>query len=119
MTRILVVDDDPGIVQFLKDLLDLEGYAVDTANNGAAALLQAERHRPDLVLLDLMMPVMDGWQFLRACREEHELADLPVVVLSAAKSAPVDEPAVRGFVGKPFELPDLLGMVQQVVTPAD
>jgi CheY-like chemotaxis protein len=115
MRRILVVDDDPGIVQLLKDLLDLEGYAVDTANNGAVALVQVERRRPDLVLLDLMMPVMDGWQFLRACREQRDLADLPVVVLSAAKSAPTDEPAVRGFVGKPFELPDLLSVVEQAV----
>jgi CheY-like chemotaxis protein len=84
---ILVVDDDPRLLASMKELLELEGCEVATAEHGREALEFLEHRRPDLVLLDLMMPVMDGRQFLQALRQRQEidpsLVGLPVTVVTA------------------------------------
>jgi CheY-like chemotaxis protein len=84
---ILVVDDDPRLLASLKALLELEGCEVATARHGREALEFLEQRRPDMVLLDLMMPVMDGRQFLQALQQRQErdpsLASLPVTVVTA------------------------------------
>ena len=81
--RILLVDDEPDILEFVKYTLVKEGYEVFTAQNGAEALKAAAQHRPHLILLDMMMPVMDGAQTCRAIREDPQLRDTMVVFLSA------------------------------------
>jgi CheY-like chemotaxis protein len=111
---ILVVDDDPGIRQTVREILDLEGYPVETAADGAEALRAVERHRPSLVLLDMRMPQLDGWGFARAARERG-LA-LRIVVMTAAENARrwAEEIGADGYVAKPFELDELLRAVERV-----
>lgn len=111
---ILIVDDDPAILGTVADILDLEGYQVQTAQNGQEALLRLRETRPSLVLLDMRMPVMDGWGFSRALVAEG--IKLPIIVMTAARDARAwaAEIGAEAFVSKPFELPDLLATVERV-----
>jgi CheY-like chemotaxis protein len=111
---ILVVDDDPGIRQTVREILDLEGYPVETAADGAEALRAVERSEPSLVLLDMRMPQLDGWGFARALRARG--LTLPIVVMTAAENAGrwAEEIGADGYVAKPFELDELLGEVERV-----
>jgi two-component system chemotaxis response regulator CheY len=118
MARVLVVDDDEAIRALLREALEDEGYAVQEAADGAQALGMLGRARPDAVLLDLMMPVLDGWGFLRAAATLPR-AGLPIVVMSASSSlsAAAQELlglGVRAWLPKPFDLDTLLGMVEQL-----
>jgi len=104
---ILVVDDDPDLREFLRLTLTSMGFEVTSAANGREALDVLEGYHPDLILLDMKMPVMDGWEFCRAL--EGRDARPPIVVLTAAP-----DPACRaaeahadGWLGKPFEYEDL------------
>ena len=84
-STILVVDDDRGAMEALSDILEYEGYHVERARNGLEALehLQRTRPVPDLIILDLLMPVMDGWEFRMRQRDDPELANIPVLVVTA------------------------------------
>jgi DNA-binding response OmpR family regulator len=112
--RVLVVDDDPDILDALSEILEAEGYDVQRARNGREALQRLEQGLPDLVLLDLMMPVMDGWEFARSLDPG---ARPPIIVLSADRnvSAKAKEIGALGWLAKPFELSDLLAAVRSVV----
>jgi CheY-like chemotaxis protein len=116
---ILVVDDDPDILDALSEILEAEGYEVDRARHGQEALARIDQRRPDLILLDLMMPVMDGWEFAHALRRRPDGASYPVVVLSADRQAGAKARVVgaRGFLAKPFELNELLRVVGETVPP--
>src|SRR5687768_13520104 len=94
---ILVVDDDIDIREAIQDTLEEEGFRVESAPDGAAALerLRALPYEPCLVLLDLMMPVMDGWEFLAARKEDPRLASIPITVISASRDLPDDVPCLR------------------------
>jgi CheY-like chemotaxis protein len=109
---ILLVEDDANIRDVVQMALADEGYVVDTAPNGAAALELADRARPDLILLDMRMPVMDGWAFARTYRERPG-PHAPIVVLTASRNAAewAGEVAAQGFVGKPFDLDEVLRAV--------
>ena len=111
---ILVVDDDPTILATVSETLDLEGYPVVTATNGAEALAAVERDRPSVVLLDMRMPVLDGWGFIRALHERG--ISLTVVVMTAASDARrwAREIGAQAVLPKPFELDDLLAAIQRV-----
>ncbi len=115
-SRILVVDDDPSIRGFLAEALADEGYDVKVAGNGQEALAVASQWQPDLILLDLMMPVLDGWGFREAQRRIERLATVPVIVLSATRDLPARteqlEPA-RVF-PKPFDLDTLLASILEM-----
>ncbi len=106
---VLVVDDDPDILEAICDILDGERYRVARARHGVEALERAEQERPTIILLDLMMPVMDGVAFAQALRERKHLADIPIVVISAdgnpQKAAAV---GASGFLAKPFDIDALL-----------
>lgn len=110
---ILVVDDDPSIVTTVSEILDFEGYRVETAANGAEALRAVERRQPALVLLDMRMPVLDGWGFARELRQRG--VDLPIVVMTAAENAEgwAQEIDAAGFVSKPFDLDQLISTVER------
>lgn len=112
---ILVVDDDPTILATVSEALDLEGFPVVTATNGAEALDLIDRSLPSLVLLDMRMPVLDGWGFMHAVRE-RKLA-LTVVVMTAAQDANRwgREIGAQAVLAKPFELDELLGAVQRLL----
>ena len=111
---ILVVDDDPDILQTLGLCLSTEGYRVLMAANGREALDILERERPSVILLDLMMPVMDGWAF----REEQRRAGstVPVVLLSAAGRLEEHERALGAAVviSKPFDLDRVISTIERV-----
>ena len=109
---VLVIDDDAAIRSAVRDVLESEGIAVETASNGADALEKVSRQRPRLVLLDMRMPVLDGWGFASALRERG-LA-LPVVVMTAAADASrwADEIGAIGVVAKPFGVAELVNAVR-------
>ncbi|HYS81718.1 MAG TPA: response regulator [Anaeromyxobacteraceae bacterium] len=109
---ILVVDDDHDIREVIAESLMQDGFLVSTAPNGKVALEQAQATRPDLIVLDLMMPVMSGEEFLAARREDPELATTPVVVVTAAFDSQVEGAAV--LLQKPFELETLLAIVARL-----
>lgn len=114
---ILVVDDDPAILSTVADILEFEGYSVEVAANGAEGLKVVERVRPRLVLLDMRMPVLDGWDFARTLREQGII--LPILVMTAAQDARrwAQEIGAAGYVSKPFELLDLLTAVETFQAP--
>src|SRR5919198_2220913 len=114
---ILVVDDDPTILATVSEALDLEGFPVVTATNGAEALDEVARHRPSLVLLDMRMPVLDGWGFMRAIHERG--VNLTVVVMTAAADASRwgREIGAQAVLAKPFELEDLIRAVENLWRP--
>jgi CheY-like chemotaxis protein len=108
------VDDDTSIRAFVEMALDGEGYAVSTATNGAQALLVTGEVQPDLILLDMRMPIMDGWTFARTYRSQ-EGPHAPIVVITAAPDAGerAREIQADGYLGKPFDLDELLGLVSR------
>jgi DNA-binding response OmpR family regulator len=117
MQRILVIDDDPAITSVLKRGLSYEGFAVDIAGNGAQGLGIARERVPDLVILDIMMPEMDGLEVLRRLRSAD--AQLPVLMLTA-KDAPTDqiqglEGGADDYVIKPFTFGVLLARVHALL----
>ena len=111
---ILVVDDDPTILATVAETLDLEGYAVMTATNGAEALQAIDREVPSLVLLDMRMPVLDGWEFVRVIKERR--LSLTLVVMTAASDARrwAREIGAHGVLAKPFDLEDLIAEVERL-----
>lgn len=109
---ILIVDDDASIVETVRAILEAEGYAVAVAMNGREALELCERITPSLMLLDMRMPVLDGWGVAAALRERGG-ARFPIVVMTAAENARrwAEEIAADDHLAKPFELGDLLDCV--------
>jgi len=112
---VLVVDDDPDILQTLALCLSTEGYRVVMAANGREALDVLGRERPAVILLDLMMPVMDGWQFV-AEMDNRGWRRSPLLILSADRAVQGHAARLRAdaFLAKPFDLDELLGKVSQL-----
>jgi DNA-binding response OmpR family regulator len=118
MKKILVVDDEDDILHFLDLVLREKGYDVATATGGQEALTKAQLERPDLVLLDIMMPQMDGWEVLKLLRVDEETASIPVAMLSARTEARdrvqgLQEGAVD-YICKPFSLQELIGKIEAI-----
>lgn len=116
---VLVVDDDPAIRGLVADALRDEGYSVDMAAHGREALEAMRVRRPVTIVLDLMMPVMDGFSFMQACALEQLCNDVPIVVISAVTDAlqRVREVPVHACVAKPFDLEDLIRTVARFCGP--
>ncbi len=114
MPRVLIIEDDPEFRDAMSVFLELEGYDVACAANGRAGLTEARAHRPDVILLDLMMPVLDGYGFRAEQKADASLAGIPVVVVSAlAERRDIDASA---FVPKPCDLDAVLGVVSRLQT---
>lgn len=111
--HVLVVDDDPNIIAAVRDGLEFGGYRVTTASNGADALREAADDPPTLILLDMRMPVMNGWEF--AARFRADGHETPVVVMTAAANARTwaDEIEADAVLPKPFTLDDLFAAVDR------
>jgi CheY-like chemotaxis protein len=115
-TTILVVDDDEDNREAIAATLQIRGFQVVLAVNGAQALgLLRGGLAPDLIILDLMMPVMDGWAFLRERRAEPAIAAIPVLVLSAVTERSGERLDADDFLAKPMELKALLGRIDKLI----
>jgi two-component system, chemotaxis family, chemotaxis protein CheY len=114
--RILVVEDDESVRGVLALTLDVAGYEVKAVPDGADALDLLINWQPDLILLDLRMPVMDGWTFRREQLASNDLSEIPVVLLSGANEADseAEKMAVDGVIPKPFDLSELLATVDHL-----
>ena len=119
MAKILAADDDPIVQQFVSSILMENGFEVFTAPDGEQALDQARTIKPDLIILDLIMPYKDGYEVLRSLQESPELKDIPVIILSAKSK---EEDIIRGldggaedFIIKPFNALELVARVKKVL----
>lgn len=112
--RVLIVDDEPDIRATVSAMLEIEGYDVAEAANGAEALQAVQDHLPDVILLDMRMPVLDGWGFAAELRRRGH--HTPIVVMTAARDAAhwAAEIAATAFVAKPFGFDDLITAVEGV-----
>ena len=118
--RILVVDDIADNYLLLQSFLEAEGYQVETANSGRAALSLVETFRPHLVLLDLMMPEMDGFEVTRCIRQNSHLPFIPILLVTGYECAsPVDayNAGALGLVIKPINFDALLNHIQHILLP--
>jgi len=110
--RVLIVDDNPVNRQLVRDVLEPEGLLVDEAEDGAKALQLARDWHPDLVLMDIRMPVMDGFEALAVFMEDPDLARIPLVALTASvmttEAARIREAGFHGYLRKPVSRQDLL-----------
>jgi DNA-binding response OmpR family regulator len=120
MPKILVVDDDPAIRSLVADSLEIEGYEVFVAEDGFSGLRAIEAHHPDCVLLDVMMPGLDGHQVLQRIRSAEESPALPVVMLTAysddANAWQAWTEGVDYFLAKPFDADELLRYLSYLFT---
>jgi chemosensory pili system protein ChpA (sensor histidine kinase/response regulator) len=117
MQTILFVEDTSEQRELVAMFLGMNGYHVEVANNGIEGLEQARRSKPDVILLDLGMPKMDGYQMLRELRADEALKDIPVIVISAWTAATHRERAEAAgadvFITKPFDLTHILATVEE------
>ena len=116
LEKIMVVDDDPNICELLRLYLEKEGYTVEIVNDGMAAVEAFQSAQPDLVLLDIMLPRLDGWQ---VCREIRRFSDKPIIMLTA-KGETFDkvlglELGADDYVVKPFEAKEVIARVKAVL----
>lgn len=112
---VLVVDDEPTILEMLIDVLGDEGFTVQTATDGRQALDRVLTTLPDLILTDLMMPLLDGRALLRSLREQPHTAHIPVLLMSAAGHLRADD-TFSGFIAKPFSIETLLAELLRHLT---
>jgi excisionase family DNA binding protein len=116
---VLIVDDDPKLREYIRVNLEMEGYSVKEAGSAEEGLGVLEESTPDLVLLDVMMPEVDGWEMLRRVQERHGVGGIPVIMFSGK----VDEKAAaeatsrgaQGFIGKPFNPQALINQTKQLL----
>ena len=120
MARILVVDDELNIVRLIQVNLERHGYQVETANNGVQALEKIRASRPDLLVSDVMMPEMDGFELLSNVRRDPTLNDLPVIMLTAkAQDRDVMDGYTRGadmYLTKPFNPAELIAFAKRILS---
>ena len=111
---ILVIDDDPALLEMVSEVLQDEGLPVEQATNGAEGLEVIERVEPALVVLDMRMPILDGWGFARVLRERG--IKLPILVMTAAQDARrwAQEIDAAGYLAKPFDLGELVDAVARL-----
>src|SRR5947209_19963895 len=116
--RVLVVDDEPTLREVIAAYLEDSGYAVDQAENGVQALERMRTARPDIILLDLLLPIMDARELMRVMRHEPGFAAVPVVLLSAAVDLPrlTDQLQPRAAHAEPVDLDVVIAVVARVAT---
>jgi excisionase family DNA binding protein len=116
---VLVVDDDDGLRAFLRSNLEIEGYAVREAASAEEGLAALDEEPPDLILLDVMMPRMNGWEMLQRVRERHGVGTMPVIMFSGkvdeGEPGAAEERGAQAFIGKPFDPEQLLASARQLL----
>ena len=123
MRRVMVVEDDAAIRELLVDVLRTEGYAVNEASDGLDALKELAAMHPDLIVLDLMMPAMDGRAFAAACHGRTQGRKVPILLMSASPklwqmAAQLRRFNVRGFMSKPFDIDIFVAAVDRLTAQA-
>ena len=117
--KILVVDDEEDIQKLLKIRLEQESFAVITAGDGEAGIKAAELEMPDLIILDIMMPKMDGYTCLKEIRKIQKIKDTPILMLSGKEEEKVRDlfafQKISGYMEKPFELDDLVSKIKEIL----
>lgn len=118
--KILAIDDEPDVLNFLELVLERSGYQPVTCSNGTDGLIKAHVEKPDLILLDIMMEEMDGWETLRLLKLDENCRDIPVVILSARaepkdKIRALQEGAVD-YIIKPFSVVDSLEKIRAILS---
>jgi CheY-like chemotaxis protein len=118
MRTVLVVDDEFGVAEVLQSILEDEGYRVVTAINGKQALARLGEFTPDLIMLDYMMPIMDGTQTLNAIRNEPAFARIPIIMMSSLEEVSVRETCTlyNAFLRKPFRAMAVVNLVAQLLS---
>ena len=122
MAKILIVDDDRSIIEMLEFLLKKKGYDVSVARDGQEGLAMAQEIKPDLIVLDVMMPLMDGFSVSGALFQDPRLRNIPILILTAkGTSREIFElvPNVRMYMDKPFAPQDLVANIQKLLLPPD
>lgn len=118
-TKILVIDDEPNIVQTLQDRLEMNEYEVVTAGNGREGLERFGQEKPDVILLDVIMPIMDGHEMLEKLRKQPDGQDVSVIMLTARSQtqdiARANACGIDDYIVKPFDLSELLEKIEGVV----
>ncbi len=118
--KILIADDNPDNVDLLRKRLGSQGYETVAAYDGEEALAAVLRESPDLMILDIMMPKMDGYEVLRRLKQEEEYRDLPVILLTAKKEIPDKikglDIGANDYITKPFNPQELLARVKSLLT---
>ena len=121
MKTVVVIDDEYAIVETLVDVLELNGYTCVTAANGQQGLEVIEQQHPDLVITDLMMPVMDGRELVAKMRSQQQFETLPIILITAAQEAADttnEDDAHFMYMRKPFAVSELLANVRRLTEPA-
>ena len=117
--KILVVDDDPSIVEMLESRLKRRGYSIITALDGKKCIEEAKEKKPDLILLDVNMPELDGFAVCKYLKEDNKTKDIPIIMLTAlAKEKDLAkglEEGVYSFISKPFNFGDLLSEIETAI----
>jgi DNA-binding response OmpR family regulator len=112
VARVLLIEDEPALARLVQLIVELHGHECIIANDGSRGFATAKRQAPDAILLDLMMPIMDGFAALQALRDDERTAHIPVVVLSAVSKEMMEERCLdlgaRSVVRKPFDTDELL-----------
>ncbi|MCX7967570.1 MAG: response regulator [Armatimonadetes bacterium] len=118
--KVLVADDDPAIQELIRLNLEVQGYQVVVASNGVETVRKALSERPDLIILDILMPEMDGYEVMRLLKNSEETSNIPIIVLTAYAS---DAGALvswmegaEGYLAKPFNPDELLMLVERVLS---
>jgi twitching motility two-component system response regulator PilH len=114
---VLVVDDDAGLREFIRVNLEAEGYSVREAASAGEGLAALDEEPPDLILLDVMMPKMDGWEMLRRVQERHGVDAIQVIMYSGKleEAGKAEEHGAKAFIGKPFDPSKLLEATKQLL----
>ena len=117
MKRVLIAEDEPILRQAFADLFTDEGYVVVLASDGREALDILERDRPDLIVMDVMMPHLDGRQAYQAIRSCPAFSNIPVIMMSAAIARHKLDASITAFLPKPFDIDRLIALVEQLIGP--
>ena len=116
---VLIVDDDERLREYVRVNLEMEGYTVQEAGSAEEGMDVLDDLRPDLVLLDVMMPKVDGWEMLQRMHDRHGVGSIPVVMFSGkvdeAAAGQAEERGAQGFIGKPFDPQELIAQTKQLL----
>jgi DNA-binding response OmpR family regulator len=120
--RVLIVEDEPNIVESLSFILKREGCAITTELDGVSGLARLQVERPDVLILDVMLPKLDGFQVLKQIRSDANLADLPILMLTAKGQQKdrqtAEELGVSAFITKPFSNQEVVKLVMELAAPS-